>query len=136
MSSITGSMNTVAPEIVMADSLGQTVRRLVDYSKDYDTIILLYEDDFSDNVLASWAELDRIHLKTRKIGEILSGIEVHTFGMTDFPKGTVIELNIRESAQENGSKHTARSSYKSLLNEISLISVKVHQNGRGRMLLQ
>src|SRR5690242_2430160 len=87
-----------APKLVFSDTLSQTIRTIIELAKPYDTMILLYEDDFSDNILAAWAEPDRLNLKTRKIGEIYGGIEVHVFGLDDFPANTVLELHIREAS--------------------------------------
>lgn len=124
------------PEIVLSDTLGHMTRHLVEAAQGYNTIILLYEDDFSDSILASWAELDRINIKTRKIAQITSGVEVHTFGMPAFPPGTVIELNLREASQDYSRNGELKSAYKSLLNEVCLISVRIYDTHQGSMLLQ
>lgn len=133
MSSLIETLN--GPEIVLSDTLGHSIRHLVEAAKGYNTVILLYEDDFSDNILASWAELDRLNLHTRKIGQVIGGLEVHAFGMQDFPAGTVLEIHLREAAQ-NGHSESQRSAYKSLLNELCLISVKLYRCENGSMLLQ
>lgn len=133
MSSLIETLN--GPEIVLSDTLGHSVRRLVEAAKGYDTIILLYEDDFSDNILASWAELDRLNLRTRKIGEVLDGVAVHAFGMQNFAPGTVLEIHLREASQSGRGKNT-RTAYKSLLNEVCLISVKVFRCDNGSLSLQ
>lgn len=133
MSSLIETIN--GPEIVLSDTLGHSVKRLVEAAKGYNTIILLYEDDFSDKILASWAELDRLNLRTRKIGEVTEGLEVHVFGMQGFAPGTVLEIHLRE-ASHNGYQEPQRSAYRSLLNEICLISVKVFHCENGSMLLQ
>lgn len=134
MSSVSPAINPV--KIVLSDTLGQVIRNIVQLSKPYRTIILLYEDEVSDTVQAAWAELDRLQLKTKILGEILDGIEVHSFGLDDFPTGTVLEVNLRETSMDANRQDALRAAYKSLLNELCLISVKVHQNESGTMLLQ
>lgn len=121
-----------APEIVLAGSLSQVSQDIIHLSKAYETVILLFEDDFSNHILASWAELDRLNLKTRKIGEVLSGIEVHTFGMDDFPHGTRIELHLRETSRNVARQDVQKAMYKSILNELSLITVRVTTQQDGR----
>lgn len=113
------------PIIKLSDALGPFVRNVVALARSYDTIILLYEDDFSDRILAAWAELDRLNIHTRKIGEVYGGIEVHTFGMEDFPPGSIITLYVREARGDVDRQDIRRIAYKSLLNELALISVKV-----------
>lgn len=134
MSSSIGTLN--GPDIVLSDTLGHAIRRMVEAAKAYQTIILLYEDDFSDNILASWAELDRLNLRTRLIGEVFGGIEVHSFGMPDFSQGTVLEIHLREASQNGNRSEPQRTAYKSLLNEVCLISVKLYPCENGHMLLQ
>jgi hypothetical protein len=126
----------VNPEIVLSDTLGHVVRKIIELSKAYNTILILYEDDLSGNIQGAWAELDRLSLKTKKIGDILDGIEVHTFGMDNFDAGTLLEINLREASLNASHQDTLRVAYKSLLNELSLISVKVYNNGLGTMLMQ
>ena len=134
MSSVSTSRNTT--EILVSESLTPTTRQLLEFSKAYDTIVLLYEDDMSDNVLAAWAETDRLKLNLRKVGHILSGIDVYSFGMDEFPPGTMMELDLREAGQDPRRQDNLRTSYKSLLNELILIQVRVCPNGRDSMLLQ
>jgi hypothetical protein len=118
-----------APEIVLVDTIGPTVRNMIELAKPYNTIMLLYEDDFSDRILASWAESDRLNLNTKKLGEIYNGIEVHAFGLDEFDSGTTLELHIRESARNAAKQNALRTAYKSLLNELSLITIKQRQQG-------
>jgi hypothetical protein len=125
-----------APEIICSDTLGHSVRTIVELSKAYDTVILIYEDDFSEKLLAAWAEKDRLNVQTKKVGEIYSGIEVCSFGLEDFPPGTILELSLREINQDMNRQNVARTLYRSLLNELSLITIKAYQNGRGNPLLQ
>lgn len=134
MSSLIETLN--GPEIVLSDTLGHASKHLVEAAKAYNTIILLYEDDFSDNILASWAEMDRLSLRTRKLGEVMGGIEVRAFGMQDFEPGTVLEIQLRESGPMNNGSDPQRSAYKSLLNEVCLISVRLYHSEYGSMLLQ
>jgi hypothetical protein len=134
MSRLIETMN--GPDIVLSDTLGPAIRRMVEGAKAYDTVILLYEDDFSNTILASWAELDRLSLKTRVIGHVLGGIQVHSFGMPPFSNGTVIEINLREAGHNGNGFGSSKAAYKSLLNEICLISVKRYQSENGIMLLQ
>lgn len=125
-----------APKLIFSDTLSQTVRNIIELAKPYHTIILLYEDDFSDNIMAAWAEPDRLSLKTRKIGQIYGGIEVHTFGLDHFPPNTMLELHIREASLDVTRQDLQRVAYKSLLNELTLISVKVFPGGAGSFLLE
>jgi hypothetical protein len=125
-----------APKLIFSDTLSQQIRSIIELAKPYNTIILLYEDDFSDNVLAAWAELDRLNLKTRKIGQIYGGIEVHAFGLESFPPNTILELHIREASMEKMHPGQQRAVFKSLLNELSLISVKVYPSTSGSFLLE
>jgi hypothetical protein len=124
------------PDIVLSDTLASGTRRMVEVAKAYDTVILLYEDDFSNTILASWAELDRLCLKTRVIGHVLGGMQVHSFGMPPFSPGTVIEINLREAEYNENRFESKKVAYKSLLNEVCLISVKRYQSENGSMLLQ
>jgi hypothetical protein len=112
-------------EIIWSDTLEQGVRHLIDRAKAYETVILLYEDDRSDRILAAWAEKDRLQLATRKIGEAENGVEVHTFGLEAFPPGTVVELILRAARLEQNRWNLRRTLYRSILNELSLITVKV-----------
>lgn len=123
-------------DIVLSDTLGHMVRKIIELSKAYNTIVILYEDDLSGNIQAAWAELDRLSLKTKKVGHIFDGIEVHSFGLDDFPTGTVLELNLRESSLDCSRQDAQRVAYKSLLNELSLFTVKVYDRGAGSMLMQ
>lgn len=123
MSSVSSSINT--NEILVSEALSPWARHIVELSKAYGTIILLYEDDLSDNLLAAWAETDRLKLSIRKVGQALGGIDVYTFGMDDLPKDTAIELHLREASQTSGRQDASRSAYKSLLNELILIQVKL-----------
>jgi hypothetical protein len=122
--------------LIFSDTLSQTIRSIIELAKPYRTIILLYEDDFSENILAAWAELDRLNLRTRKLGEIYGGIEVHAFGLNNFPPNTMLELHIREASLDVSRQDLHRVAYKSLLNEVSLISVKVYPGGSGSFLLE
>ena len=123
MSSLSTSVNQV--EIVLSESLGAWAHHIVELSKAYDTIILLYEDDLSDKVLAAWAEADRLKLNIHKVGQVMNGINVYAFGLDEFPPHTMIELQLREASQEANRQNTQRSAYKSLLNELILIQVRV-----------
>jgi hypothetical protein len=123
-------------EIVISESLSQSARHVLTLSKAYQTIVLLYEDDLSDNVLAAWAEMDRLNLNVRKIGQVLNGIEVYTFGMDKFSSGTTVELCLREASQDTSRQDSRRSAYKSLLNELILIQVKIHPNSCDSIRLQ
>lgn len=125
-----------APEIVCSDMLGHTIRNIVELSRAYETIILLYQDDFADKPLAAWAEKDRLSLPTKVIGSVLSGIDVHMFGLEDFPKGTVIELSLRETSRDLAHQNSQKTLYRSILNELVLITVKVYSDAQGNMLLQ
>ncbi|HEY9746919.1 MAG TPA: hypothetical protein V6C99_11955 [Oculatellaceae cyanobacterium] len=118
---------TRSPEIFLTDSLRAETRNIIELAKPYNTVILLYGDDFSDRILGSWAELDRLNLPTRRIGQVYSGIEVHTFGLDEFPEGTVLEVHVREAPRDTIFQDPRRSSYRSLLNELSIISVQVRQ---------
>lgn len=134
-------MSSVSPltdpvKIVLSDTLGHSIRNIIHRAKAYDTIILLYEDELSGNVQAAWAETDRLLLKTKMLGEILNGIAVHSFGMDDFSPNTVLELSLREASQDSTRQDLRRVAYKSLLNELCLINVRVYQNESGSMLLQ
>jgi hypothetical protein len=113
---------TRSPEIFLTDSLRAETRNIIELAKPYNTVILLYGDDFSDRILGSWAELDRLNLPTRRIGQVYSGIEVHTFGLDEFPEGTVLEVHVREAPRD-----TIFQDPRSLLNELSIISVQVRQ---------
>ena len=124
MSKLAVKMNTA--EIVWSDTLEQSVRYLIERSKSYETVILLYEDDRSSRMVAAWAEKDRLQLPTRQVGEADNGIEVHSFGLDSFPPGTVVEVALRPSRQDSLSGSLHRTAYRSLLNEISLIAVKVY----------
>lgn len=126
MSSVSPSLN--ANQIILSESLSQSTRHIVELSKAYQTVILIYEDDLSDKVLAAWAETDRLNLKLRKIGQVLNGIEVCSFGMNEFRPNTILELSLRESSQDPNRQDFHRSAYKSLLNDLILIQVKVHNN--------
>jgi hypothetical protein len=112
-------------EIVVSESLSPGVHHLIELSKAYQTIILLYEDDLNDSVLAAWAERDRLKLSTRKIGQVFNGIDVYTFGMDDLPSDTLIELQLREVGQDASRQDTSRVAYKSLLNELIFFQVKI-----------
>jgi len=112
-------------EIVVSESLSPGVHHLIELSKAYQTIILLYEDDLNDSVLAAWAERDRLKLSIRKIGQVFNGIDVYTFGMDDLPSDTLIELQLREVGQDASRQDTARVAYKSLLNELIFFQVKI-----------
>lgn len=125
----------IKTEIVLAETLGSFSRNLLEMSKFYQTVILLYEDDLGDRIQAAWSELDRLNLLTRKVGEVLNGIEVHTFGMDPFDAHTLVELNLRESGQDPSRQNAKRSAYKSILNELITISVKIHPQGSGNVLL-
>jgi hypothetical protein len=127
IASIKASQRSNAPEIFISGDLTPSLSNLIALSKPYNTIILLFEDDFSNSIQAAWAETDRITFKTRKIGEIFAGIEVHAFGLDDFPPGTVIELCLRESSRDLNRQDTRRCAYKSLMNELVLISVRVRR---------
>jgi hypothetical protein len=118
---------TDLPQIVITDSLGAETRNIIELSKPYNTIILLYGDDFSDRIMGHWAELDRLNLHTRRIGQVYSGIEVHSFGLEPFPEGTVLQIHIRESSPDDAGTDSPRAMYRSLLNELSSISVQVRQ---------
>ena len=113
------------PEIIVTDSLRAETRNIIELAKPYDTVVLLYVDDFSDKIMGSWAELDRLNLQTRRIGQIYSGIEVHSFGLDDFPEGSILEIHIREVAHNVMTPDQRRTAYKSLLNELFSISVQV-----------
>lgn len=118
-------------EIIWSDTLEQNVRRLIDRARAYETIIILYEDDRSEGnrnerILAAWGEKDRLQLATRKVGEAGNGVEVHTFGLDVFPPGTVVELMLRSTRLEHNERNHRRALYRSILNELSLITVKVH----------
>lgn len=126
------------PEIIVSDTLGYSARRLVEAARDYETNLLIYEDDFSDNLLGAWAERDRLKLNTRYIGEILDGIEVRSFGMLDLDPGTILEIHLKEAPPSirESSGNLQRMAYRSLLNEICLISVKAYPQENGHLLLQ
>lgn len=111
--------------IVLNDSLNPFLRRLIDLSKPYNTIILIFEDEFSDQLLAAWAERDRLNIHSHKIGEVLGGIEVHAFGVEAFPEGSVLELQLRECRQDHACNNGRKSPYKSLLNELFLIEARL-----------
>lgn len=118
------------PELVLTDSLGVETRNIIELAKLYDTIILIYSDEFSDRILASWAELDRLNLPTHRVGQVYSGIEIHTFGLDPFPDGTVLDLHVREvdrSSRTQDVPDSRRTAYRSLLNELCTISVQVRQ---------
>jgi hypothetical protein len=116
-----------APEILLSDSLGAETRNIIELSKPYNTIILIYGDEFSERLLASWAEQDRLNLPTRRIGQVYSGIEVHSFGLDSFTEGTVLELHIRETPRNPALQNAQRTVYKSLLNELCSISAQLRQ---------
>ncbi|WP_373533154.1 hypothetical protein [Vampirovibrio sp.] len=124
------------PDIVISDTLGPAIRRMVEAAKSYDTVILLYEDDFSDNILASWAELDRLDLRTRVVGIVSGGLQVHSFGMPAFSPGSVIEIHLREVGHNGNQYHPPKAAYKSLLNEVCLISVKQYECQNSSLMLQ
>lgn len=126
MSSVSPSLN--ANQIILSESLSQSTRHIIELSKAYQTVILLYEDDLSDRVLAAWAETDRLNLNLRKIGQVLNGIGVCSFGMDELKSNTILELSLRESSQDPSRQDLHRSAYKSLLNDLILIQVKVHNN--------
>jgi hypothetical protein len=130
------AVQTNAPEIVCSDTLGHVVRNIIELSRAYDTVILLYEDDFSEKIQAAWAERDRLNVRTKKIGEIYTGIEIHSFGMSEFPPGTVLEISLREANSDANRQNLQRTLYRSILNELVLISVKIFLDGRGSLLLQ
>ncbi len=134
MSSIIETSN--GPNVILSDSLSHSTRYLVQAAKSYDTVILLYEDDFTDSVLGAWAELDRLSLKTRRVGNVLNGVEVRAFGMAGFLPGTVLEIHLREASLDQDGRDIQRATYRSLLNEVCLISVKVYQTEQGSMMLQ
>ncbi|WP_303674620.1 hypothetical protein [Vampirovibrio chlorellavorus] len=128
---------STSPRIIVSDTLGPSARRLVDAARFYETILLIYEDDFSDSLLGAWAERDRLRLNTRYMGEIMEGIEVRSFGMLDFSPGTVLEIHLREAtlSPADASDHLRRMVYRSLLNEICQITVKAYPQEDGRILL-
>jgi hypothetical protein len=134
MSSVSTASNV--PKLLFSDTLSQPIRNIIELAKPYNTIILLYEDDFSDNIMAAWAELDRLSLKTQKLGQVYGGIEVHSFGLDSFPPNTILELLIRESNQDTSRQNRQRAVFKSLLNELSLISVKVYTSNSQSFLLE
>lgn len=134
MSSVPTASNV--PKLLFSDTLSQPIRNIIELAKPYNTIILLYEDDFSDNILAAWAELDRLNLKTQKLGQIYGGIEVHAFGLEKFPANTVLELHIRESNTDTSRQNRQRAVFKSLLNELSLISIKVYPSNTRSFMLE
>lgn len=119
------SQGSRPPEIYIAGDLTPNVLNLIELSKPYHTVVLLYEDDFSDNILAAFAELDRLNLKTKKVGTVFSSIEVHSFGLNDFEPGTIIELSVRESSRDASRQSVQRIAYRSLLNELLLLSVRI-----------
>jgi len=123
MSSISPSIQNL--DILISESLSPWARHVLELSKAYDSIILLYEDDLTGNIMAAWAEMDRLKLKISKVGEILNGLGVYTFGLDAFPADTVIELQLREASQDINRQDPQRSAYKSLLNELILINAKV-----------
>ncbi|MCE3235761.1 MAG: hypothetical protein K0Q50_1941 [Vampirovibrio sp.] len=134
-------MSSVSPlagsvKIVLSDTLGPAIRNIVHRAKAYETIILLYEDELSGNVQAAWAERDRLQLRTKVLGQIMDGLQVHSFGMDDFPMSTVLELSLREASLDAMRQDLRRVAYRSLLNELCLINVRVYQNETGSMLLQ
>lgn len=116
---------SISPEIMVTDSLRAETRNIIELAKPYQTVILLFSDDFSGRVLASWAELDRLNLQTHRIGQIYSGIEVHSFGLDPFPDGTRLELHIRETARDSSSPDPRKTAYRSLLNELTTITVNI-----------
>jgi hypothetical protein len=128
---------STSPQIIVSDTLGPSARRLVEASRYYETILLIYEDDFSDNLLGAWAERDRLKLNTRFIGEIMDGIEVRSFGMLDLEPGTVLEIHLKEAplSSREAASNLRRMVYRSLLNEICLISVKAYSQEGGQLLL-
>lgn len=134
MSSLSTSINQV--EIVLSESLGAWAHHVLELSKAYDTMILLYEDDLNGKVLAAWAEADRLKLNIQKIGKILDGIDVYKFGMDEFPQHTIIEIQLREASQEPNRQNMQRSAYKSLLNELILIQARVFSGGTSDYHLQ
>lgn len=128
---------TTTPRIIVSDTLGPAVRRLVEAARDYETILLIYEDDFSDNLLGAWAERDRLKLNTRYIGDILDGIEVRSFGMLDLDPDTVLEIHLKEAqpSTRESYRDLQRMAYRSLLNEVCLISVKAYAQENAHLLL-
>ena len=121
------NVQTSKTEIVWSDTLDQSTRYIIERSKGYETVILLYEDDLSGLPVAAWAEKDRLSLPTRYVGELASGLEVHSFGLPPFADGSVVELSLRAARQENGNQpNSQRTLYKSLLNELTLISVRIY----------
>lgn len=116
-----------SPEILLSDSLGAETRVIIELAKPYNTIILLYSDEFSDRILASWAEADRLNLPTKRIGQVYSGIEVHSFGLESFPEDSVLELHVREADRNPAMQSSQRTMYRSLLNELSTISARLRQ---------
>lgn len=123
-------------EILVSETLSQSARHIMALSKAYQTIILLYEDDLSGNIQAAWAETDRLNLNIRRVGQALNGIDVYSFGMDDFPPGTTLELNLRETSQDPTRQDSQRSAYKSLLNELILIQVRVYPHSYDSVRLQ
>ena len=134
MSSLSTSINQVG--IVLSESLSAWAHHIVELSKAYDTIILLYEDEMSDKILAAWAEADRLKLNIQKVGQVMDGIEVYSFGMDAFPPHTMIELQLREASQEPGRQNVQRSAYKSILNELILIQARIFSGGSSDYHLQ
>lgn len=120
-----GRVAMLLPEVVVNNYLGPTIQQIIDLARPYNTIILLYGDDFNGKVLAAWAELDRLKLSTQRVGVLENGIEVHTFGLDHFPPDSVVELSVRETSLNCSRQDPQRIAYKSLLNEMVLISVKV-----------
>ena len=122
--------------ILISDSLSQASRQILALSKAYQTIILLYDDDLSEKIQAAWAEKDRLNLTMRKVGEVLNGIEVFTFGMEPFSPNMTLELNLREASQDPSRQDPSRTAYKSLLNELILIQVSIHPASSDSIRLQ
>jgi hypothetical protein len=133
MSSVATSTNS--QQILFSESLSPWTRHVLEASKAYQTMILLYEDDLTGNVMAAWAESDRLKLKIQRIGQVANGVGVCTFGMDPFPPNTVVELHLRDASQDSSRQDAQRSAYKSLLNELILIQVKVFtgQAGEGHL---
>ncbi len=120
-------MSTSSIEFLCSESLSLANRTIVAHAAAYDTIILLYEDDLTDRISACWAEPERLSVKTRPLGRMQNGIEIHSFGMGAFDSGTVVEISLQDRAT-GGERNPVRVLYRSLLNELIETKVKVFRS--------
>lgn len=110
--------------IVVRNSNGNRLSILQALAKHRAIAVLLYLNDLTEEICAACHSRWDLPSQSKKIGEIFSNIEVHTFGLDDLPDGSTIELSFAA---------TDRDALQKSIDQLSTIQVRIAPDANSKM---